>query len=149
MHEVAIGPNTSEANIHLSARDDSSSLLPISELQAKIFPGTEEVGIVPVNVTTLEKIVNKNDISGISLLKLDVQGFELQALEGCKSLLHLFKWVYCECSFVELYSEQNLASDVICWMNRNKFVIDGIFNQIYTREGSIVQADFMFRNIMK
>jgi len=66
---TGISPNTDKAIIHLSARDDSSSLLPISGLQTQYFPGTEEVGVVSVNVTMLEKIINENDISGASLLK--------------------------------------------------------------------------------
>ena len=40
--EAAIGPEPGEATIHLSARDDSSSLLPITARQNALFPGTAE-----------------------------------------------------------------------------------------------------------
>ena len=39
--EQAIGPEETEIQIHISKRDDSSSLLPISKLQSSLFPGTE------------------------------------------------------------------------------------------------------------
>ncbi len=48
-----------------------------------------------------------------ALLKLDVQGFELSALQGCEDLLQHFAWVYVECSFIELYEGQALADEVI------------------------------------
>jgi len=48
-----------------------------------------------------------------ALLKLDVQGFELSALQGCGRLLERFRYVYVEASFIELYVGQALATEVI------------------------------------
>ena len=42
--EAAVGPEAGEAEIHVSARDDSSSLLPIAARQSALFPGTAEAG---------------------------------------------------------------------------------------------------------
>ncbi|MBN2569034.1 MAG: FkbM family methyltransferase, partial [Deltaproteobacteria bacterium] len=39
LYQVAIGPKAGDANIHVSAADDSSSLLPISHIQGRLFPG--------------------------------------------------------------------------------------------------------------
>lgn len=147
LHIAAIGPKSEQSEMHLSARDDSSSLLPISSLQEEIFPGTSEVGTVDVRVAPLKTFVDENDIVDPSMLKLDVQGFELEALLGCESLLHRFEWVYCECSFVELYSGQKLAADVIDWLSSKGFRITGMYNPTYDREGLAIQADFLFRRI--
>ena len=149
LHNIAIGPNSEECSMHVSARDDSSSLLPISSLQEKNFPGTGEVGIIEVHVAPLSSVVNEDDIIGPAMLKLDVQGFEMDALRGCESLLHKFEWVFCECSFVELYSGQKLAADVIAWLSDKGFYIKGIYNTSYDSEGLAIQADFLFqRNAM-
>lgn len=145
IHNAAVGSESKECVMHVSARDDSSSLLPISSLQGEIFPGTEEVGTVNVSVAPLNTFVSEDDIIGPALLKLDVQGFELDALRGCESLLHRFEWVYCECSFVELYSGQKLAADVIAWLADKGFYIKGIYNPAYDSEGLAIQADFLFR----
>lgn len=78
------------------------------------------------------------------MLKLDVQGFELQALEGCKSLIGNFDYVYCECSFVELYKNQKLAGEVVEYLSRLGFGLMGVYNPMYDRDGNCIQADLMF-----
>lgn len=145
LHNVAIGPISGQSIMHVSARDDSSSLLPISTLQEKIFPGTGEIGEVLVRTASLNECISEEDIVSPALLKLDVQGFEYDCLRGCESLLHKFEWVYCECSFVELYSGQKLAADVIAWLADKGFYIKGIYNTAYDSKGLAIQADFLFQ----
>ena len=144
LYESAIGPESIVSSMYLSAKDDSSSLLPISNLQDQIFSGTAAVGTVTVSVAQLQAFLCEDDIVAPAMLKLDVQGYELDALRGCKSLLHKFDWVYCECSFVELYSGQKLAADIIDWLAANGFSINGIYNTAYDTNGQSIQADFLF-----
>ena len=144
LHVAAIGEKSDKALIHLSARDDSSSLLEIGEAQSEYFPGTHEIGTLEVKVGTLDEFLNKEDIVGPAMLKLDVQGFELQALAGCKSLIGNFDYVYCECSFVELYKDQKLAGEVINYLNTLGFVLTGIYNPSYDSVGNCIQADLLF-----
>lgn len=144
LHEVAIGPVLGEAIIHLSARDDSSSLLPISEAQDRFFPGTAETGTAMIHVSPLDACLAEAEIAAPALLKLDVQGFELEALKGCESLLDRFTWVYAECSFVELYTGQALADAVIAWLHERGLVLTGVYNMSFDSAGKPIQADFLF-----
>jgi len=144
LHQAAIGPEAGEAIIHVSAADDSSSLLPISQLQQRLFPGTGEVRTETIKVGRLADFVSTKEIAGPALLKLDVQGFELEALRGCEDLLECFACVYAECSFVELYSGQALAHDVIEWLARHGFILTGVYNPCYEKKGKTVQGDFLF-----
>lgn len=144
LHQSAIGPVSAMQTMHVSARDDSSSLLPISSLQTAMFPGTGEVATAEVRVATLDEFVSADDLQSPAMLKLDVQGFELDALRGCESLLRHFDRVYCECSFVEFYSGQNLAGEVVDWLSARGFFLIGKFNPAFDSRGQIVQADFLF-----
>jgi FkbM family methyltransferase len=149
LNEAAVGPIKEDCSMHLSARDDSSSLLPIAGLQSEIFPGTNEVGTVNVHVAPLTEFIKEDEIVGGALLKLDVQGFEMEALQGCELMLSNFDWIYCEASFVELYTGQKLAADVIKWLSERGFKIKGIYNSSYDNEGRAIQADFLFQRIEK
>ena len=142
----AVGPQAGEAEIHVSARDDSSSLLPIGERQSALFPGTAEAGTASIRVLRLADALPATEIAAPALLKLDVQGFELQALAGCEELLSCFSWVYVECSFVELYAGQALADDVFGWLHDRGFRVDGVYNLSYDEKGRAVQGDFLFVN---
>lgn len=144
LHQAAIGPRPEVRTMHISHRDDSSSLLPISSVQTAIFPGTGEVATTEVRVAPLDEFVTADDLATPAMLKLDVQGFEHEALIGCESLLPRFDWVYCECSFVELYSGQKLAWEIIDWLSARGFSLAGIFNLAHDRRGQAVQADFLF-----
>lgn len=144
LHESAIGPLPERREMHISARDDSSSLLPISRLQSQIFPGTAEISTIEVSVAPLEAFMRPDDVRAPAMLKLDVQGFEYEALSGCASLLSLFDFIYCECSFMELYSGQKPAGEVIEWLSDRSFALRGVFNPAYDRRGDAIQADFLF-----
>lgn len=144
LHQVAIGPELAEVQIHIAARDDSSSLLPISDLQAKTFAGTAEIDTASITVKPLDAVLSSADISTPALLKVDVQGYEYEALQGCESLLSRFNYIYCECSFVELYAGQRLADSVVDWLFARGFFLQGIYNLFHDSSGLAIQADFLF-----
>jgi FkbM family methyltransferase len=145
VHQTAIGPTAGKATLHISKRDDSSSLLPILPEQDRIFPGTSEIGTEEVRVSLLAGCISESDLEAPSLLKLDVQGFELEALSGCDSLLHRFAWIYVECSFIELYGGQASADQVVAWLRDRGFCLHGLYNVSYDDDGRAVQGDFLFR----
>ena len=143
LHELAIGPSYERMAIHVSRQYDSSSLLPITSLQSDLFPGTGEKEVRAIQVKPLDAVLDPKDIKRPALLKLDVQGFERKALDGCRSLLPVFSYVYVECSFVELYAGQSLAHEVISFLNGFGFVLAGVYNLSYDKQGIAIQGDFL------
>jgi FkbM family methyltransferase len=140
----AIGPEKQVASMHVSNRDDSSSLLPISELQSSLFPGTGEVGKETVEIGPLQEFIDLADIRSPALLKIDVQGYELEAINGCLTLLGCFDAVYVECSFIVLYDGQALADELIRKLSECGFRLAGMHNPVCDAEGVTIQADFLF-----
>lgn len=146
LHQSAVGPITTTAIIHVAGRDDSSSLLPITALQEQLFPGTELHHTEEIQVGPLKGWLKPDQISRPALLKIDVQGYELEALKGCEALLPKFSHIYVECSFVELYADQALADEVIVFLRERGFRLLGVYNMTYDKDGQAVQADFLFRS---
>ena len=144
LHQCAIGPARGPFEMHVSGRDDSSSLLPMAELQNQLYPGTAEVAIETVTVAPLSDVVSAADIEPPALLKLDVQGYELECLTGCVDLLDRFDYVYAECAFAELYQGQALANEVIDLLSSRGFVLAGVYNPAYDVTGAAVDGDFLF-----
>ncbi len=146
LYQVAIGAENGQSVIHVSGRDDSSSLLPIGELQTEMFPGTAEVRNEPTRVMRLPDVLDAADIAAPALLKIDVQGYELQVLQGCRELLRQFAFAYVECSFVPFYVGQALATNVINLLADENFNLNGIYNLCYGKTGNALQGDFLFVN---
>ena len=141
--QAAIGPRAATARIHLMHPDDCSSLLAPTGRQTAMFPQTRLAGTLPVEMAPLHAFVGPGDLCAPALLKLDVQGFELAALEGCASLLDRFAAVYLECSFVPLYADQPLADEVLAHLREQGFRLAGVYNLAHDRDGRAVQADFL------
>ncbi|MBI9044513.1 MAG: FkbM family methyltransferase [Anaerolineaceae bacterium] len=146
LHQCAIGSQSEVKTIHVTKDDDSSSLLPIGETQVKLFPSTREKETRKVNVYILEELIDVDIIQQPSLMKIDVQGYELEILIGCQNILEKFNFLYIETSFVELYEGQALASEVIAFLERNGFLFKGVYNSYYDENGLAIQADCLFIN---
>jgi FkbM family methyltransferase len=144
LHRIAIGRKEESHTIHVSNKDDSSSLLPIGENQISLFPGTQELEQRLIKVAPLESIIARNDIQQPAMLKIDVQGYELEVLYGCQSLFDKISYIYCECSFFELYEGQALTHEIIDFLNQNGFKLSGIYHVHYNKSGIAIQADFLF-----
>jgi FkbM family methyltransferase len=146
LFEAAIGPCEKEVTIFVSQRADSSSLLPITA-QSQVFPGTGLKEQRKTRVAPLIKYLGPENIRAPALLKIDVQGYELEVLKGCDPLLLLFRFVYVEASFIELYRGQALAGEIIRHLSEKQFRLSGVYNQVHTSAGPAVQADFLFTNV--
>lgn len=145
LRPCALGAVAGTAKMHISAQDDSSSLLSIGGRQTEVFPGTEEIAAVDVQVLRLDDAVNPG-WPAPWLLKIDVQGFELEVLRGSAGILALVAEVYVECSFLELYEGQALADEVIAFLLPAGLRLAGVFN-IARHHGEAIQADLLFRRV--
>lgn len=145
LHRVALGSRSADAELNVSGQDDSSSLLPITDLQEATFPGTGLSKLEPVKVKRLGHLLSSADVPGPALMKVDVQGGELDVLMGAEDLLSAFDFVCVEVSFVEFYSGQPLAQQVLHFMEESSFALYGVYNPFLDGQGRSVQADFLFR----
>jgi FkbM family methyltransferase len=140
----AIALQSGSATMYVSRWDVSSSILPFAQAQHDNFPLTEEASREVVETTTLETCVDEGMIRGSALLKLDVQGFELSALQGCEPILERFRYVYVEASFIELYVGQALATQVIQFLFNRGFNLVCVANLSCGASARPIQADFLF-----
>ena len=141
--ESALGETSGTATLHLSQSADSSSLLPIGRRQTELFKDTAEVGTLPVPVQRLDDLSEHWSGRSRQLLKLDVQGFELNVLRGAIETLKSCAYVYAECSEVALYDGQALRAEVELFLKTQGFALQGRFNE-QMNDGELIQADYLF-----
>jgi FkbM family methyltransferase len=141
---VALGAAPGRAEFHVAATPDSSSLLQATPDYSTGTPGTEQREIIEVEVARLDGALEPADVRDPALLKIDVQGAELDVLRGAGDLLPRFAELLVECSFTELYEGQPLAADVIAWLRDRGFRLAGTFGTSTDESGRCLQADLLF-----
>lgn len=141
--ESALGACTGTAKLHLSQSTDSSSLLPIGSKQTELFEHTAEVGTITVPVQRLDDLSAHWHGRTRQLLKLDVQGYELNVLRGATGTLGSCAYVYAECSEVALYDGQALREEVEAFLRGHGFDLRGRYNE-QVIDGRLIQADYLF-----
>ena len=142
VHATALGEQAGEETMNVATADDSSSLRPIGERQKELF-GTETAKSETVKISRMDDLVG--EIERPCLLKIDVQGFELEVLKGAQETLAKVDEAYIECSFEELYSGQALASEIVCELQKHGLSLAGVFNVVSGPGRAQVQGDFLFR----
>ncbi len=115
--KVALTDINGPAIIYLTANPKSNSLLGF--LPGNPLPNDVEViGTQQVNGIRLDSWMSVNSIKpeDVSILKMDVQGYELKLMDGCPELLKHKPIIYMEVSFTAQYHGQPLVDDVDAYL---------------------------------
>jgi FkbM family methyltransferase len=114
---LALSNTEGKATLYVTKYPGCSSLYPPSEEYIKRFSGNSELielkSTVDLSTTTLENFCKAEGIKEIDFLHLDVQGAELNVLQGADGILNnSVLGLVTEVEFTEIYTGQPLFSDV-------------------------------------
>ena len=99
--KLALGSNDGISKLYLSSNDGMSSSLKQPSRHLIDFPTVSFAGSEEVSVTTLETLLT--DLDENVLVKLDIQGFELEALEGIGKALQKVVAIEIEMTLLPMY----------------------------------------------
>ncbi len=77
-------------------------------------------------------------------IKLDLQGYEMEALRGAQGVLDHVAVVLCEVSFRPMYAGQPLAEEVLAWMRERGFRARELYAPWREPDGALAAADALF-----
>ncbi len=115
LHEIGLGAQPARTNLKVTDFSDASSLLPLTETGKKQWH-LERVEEVPIQVERLDDWVARHRLPGPDLIKLDVQGFELEVLRGAEKSLARTRAVLLEASFQNFYQGQCRFEELVSWL---------------------------------
>jgi FkbM family methyltransferase len=142
---VALGARQGEATLFRSSFSKSSSLLPMAELHKQAFPWTAGTQATEVPLRRLDDYLEELELRERTLLKIDVQGFELELLQGAERLLERTHYVLVEVSLRPLYEGGAGFHDVCRYLVARGFAYAGSFDQLCSPlDGQILQQDALF-----
>jgi len=146
VHPLALGRNNCTNAFNVNQSEATNSLLKPNENATEIYGSLFNAKkIINVQVIKLDDWIKSSESQMIDILKLDLQGGELDALKGAQNLFEqgLIKTVLCEFMFKNSYQEQ--ASWIELARNIENYGLR-LFNLYQTQhyKGQIIQADLLF-----
>jgi len=127
--QINVHPDLDGSSIYLENEDSSLNGLPRN-----------------VNLKTLDSFIQKYDFEDKSIiLKVDVQGAEIDVLRGSIKSLNNVDIVILECTFFNFFNNNSEFIDVINFMNTYNFVVYDIFDFLYRPlDNALSQVDIAF-----
>ncbi len=105
------------------------------------FPRTT----VPLTMTTLDSVVTSTGVRGPFLVKLDVQGYEVEVLKGGARTLTETEATLLEVSLLQYNEGAPLFAEVVKFMKDAGFVAYDICGQVRREtDGALFQVDILF-----
>lgn len=146
--QLAISDGAGTREFFINADHTTSSLLAAAEgihnpdLREKLAG----VGSVEVKCETLDSFCRQQAIGEIDLLKLDIQGAELQALQGGAELFRAgrVRLVFCEVLFSPLYRNACDFSLISNAMKSFGYTLYGLYNLHHFASDGLLWGDAIF-----
>lgn len=143
---LALGIRKGTATFYSNGSPLTNSLRRSSDAGHRYF-GELVAGEAPltVEVTTLHDFAHEHGIDRFDLIKLDLQGNELDALRGLGDFAPLVQAAFIEVQFVPLYAGAPLFSDVDGWLRRKGLVLYQLYELVRSaNDGRLLYGDALF-----
>ncbi|MHB1349605.1 MAG: FkbM family methyltransferase [Desulfobulbaceae bacterium] len=142
----ALGEN--QGKMKLTGGTHSASILTASKNQFDYFPGSLTGQNEYVIINTLDEIYQQNGFPAPDIIKLDVQGYELNVLKGGISILQKTKYLIIEISCLEFYLGQPPLWQLLKFLDEQNFVLVDQGHVLRSRKHpfEMLQFDGIFMN---
>ena len=135
-----LGNLKKKINFYITNREDSSSFLKPTQIKIDKYKTKK---IEKISVKRLDGIISVSEIKRPSIMKLDVQGYELEVLKGSKNLLKNIDFIITEISFKKIYKNQVTRKKLLKFLNKNNFKSKKMLN-ISKMNNKLFQGDVLF-----
>lgn len=142
---LALGDKARKATAHRPKEASGASLLASaagdpSTSHLVPVPGSEQVGSDEVQVVRLDDWARKEGVDHVDVLKLDIEGGELDALRGAEKVLKGVRAVECEVHFNPNLPGVPLYGEVDAFLRERGFVLWRLRDQAHYRLSDAVGA---------
>ena len=148
---LALGSSQDYLPLNVAEFSPASSLLKNSQQLNQEFPNLLTEKVIKVEIDRLDNIIHKLNLALCDkslLLKIDVQGFELEVLKGATELFDKIAVIVCEVNLASLYEQQCSFNEIIFFLYQNNFRLIDIGQPIRSRVNEeILYVDLAFIHI--
>jgi FkbM family methyltransferase len=145
VHQIALGNQNGKTRFYISSWNPSSSLKQMGQRHKQNWPHTAENISTTVEVRRLDSFEADLNLKQDILVKVDIQGAEIEFIEGAKNTLSKAKVIIIEAGYVQLYEDEGMFDGVYNRLKELGFSFRGVLKQSQSKtDDSYLQADFVF-----
>lgn len=144
VRHVALGSYDGTTSFHRNEFSSASSILTLRRDAQLLFPGVRERDVIEVPIARLDTALADESLEQPVLLKLDLQGYELEAVKGARRTLAQTQHVLLETSFAATYEGEHLFGDVYAAMWEVGFRLVAPVAVLRDARGRVAQMDALF-----
>jgi FkbM family methyltransferase len=122
----ALGRADEVRTLHETVHPMCASLYEPDERYADVFQRLDVMRLKAkstVRTISLDRFVRDNAVGSVDFIKMDIQGAELDVLQGAPATLSSVLAIVTEVEFVPLYKEQPLYGDVDAFLRERDFML--------------------------
>lgn len=143
--QKALGSEPSTVAFNILNAQNSSSIFSPGEWNHK-YHG-DRMAVAEVANVELVRLDQALPVDAVDILKLDLQGYELQALKGAGQLLERVKVIVTEVEFVPLYENQPLFGDIDVFLRQAGFRLLNLYDLYTHPDGQLTSGDAVYLNV--
>jgi len=145
---LGLSSTSGKRTLYVTEQLYCSSLAPRNVCGEKYYPeATRPHHTENIEVVTIDEWTRSQGIKDIDIIKLDVQGHELEALKGAQNILQRsnVKLICTEIEFVELYKNNCLFFEVEGFLRNYAFQLYHLYDlQSGEADGQLIYGDAIF-----
>jgi len=147
LNKYALSNDVGSSILNINKSVDTNSFLESKKIGASSDKSCVSVSQILVETNTIDNYCSLNNIKEIDILKIDVQGSEIEVLKGALDMLKKgsIKLIYIETYFKRQYVNQPLFHDIAKLLYNYNFELQDIYDP-YFSENNIVWCDSIFVN---
>lgn len=131
---IALGSQQETLTLNVSKFSPASSLLQNSNQLTSEFPETVPETTVNVDVKRLDAVIQTLGTPAANfLLKIDVQGFELEVLKGAVGVFDQILVIVCEVNLALLYEQQCTLESILAFLQNYHYQLIDIGQPVRSR----------------
>ena len=145
---VAVGEENKKVELFVNISSPTNSIFPTHDDSTMTWEGNYCItkDKVCVDMITIDKFVEDNNIKIIDILKIDTQGTEFNVIKGAQKTIreNKIKLVYTEIITMPTYVGQKYLDEILEIFRLNDFYLYNIYDQSYTKDKRLRQIDAIF-----
>ncbi|WP_028521867.1 FkbM family methyltransferase [Runella limosa] len=141
----ALGHSNGQIAFFENKHTHASSALKVSDYQQSTVPKTKEFRETKVDSIRLDDFNFPTILERPLLLKLDVQGYEKNVLEGANAFLQKVDYILLETSFISMYKNEPSFETINVILKQQGFNLVAPIGDFSVHFGPIPQLDMLYK----